>query len=83
MSARIKFEDIYGKALGYVELKGKKLVGSNEHMKAMAENWTDPEMNAGTPESFISKYSGSEQRSSFLYSKLVDSDDDDTEYPED
>lgn len=81
MSARIKFEDMTGTALGYVDLKGKSLVGSTPQMDYLIKDWKDNTPGGGTVQGFMSHYGDPDNSGSFLYSTLVDSDTDETVYP--
>jgi len=73
MTARIRFEDWTGKALGYVDYKGKKLHPS-KGMEALTEDWT--------PQEFMTYYSDSSHSNGHLNFALIDSsDDDESEYP--
>ena len=80
MSERIKFEDLYGNPTGYVDLKDDKLVASNERYKHVVDNWLDIRMR--TPQEFVDYYGNPDNSGSFSYHILVDSDTDETEYPE-
>jgi hypothetical protein len=81
MTARIKFEDLQGKPLGYVDQKGDKLVGSNKSMEFVIDDFMNIRPDADSEE-FLKYYGTPSGRASYLFSKLVDSDDDKTEYPE-
>ena len=82
MTARIKFEDLDGNPLGFVDHKGQSLVGSNKTTKYLIRDFMDVHESA-TADKFMKYYSSPTRRGGFLYSKLVDSDEDVTQYPED
>lgn len=80
MSARIKFETLTGKPSGFVDLQGDKVVGSNSQMEFLIEDFYDLREDASAQD-FIDYYGNPKRKTSFLYSKLVDSEDDTTNYP--
>lgn len=81
MTARIKFEDMQGKPLGYVDQKGDKLVPSNKSMEFLVDDFMDLRPDADA-ETFLKYYGNPDRRASYVFSKLVDSDDDTSTYPE-
>lgn len=73
MTARIRFEDWTGKALGYVDYKNKTLHPS-EGMEAITENWT--------PQEFMKYYGDPDHSNGHLNFALIDSsDDNEDDYP--
>lgn len=80
MTARIRFENLSGKGLGYVDFKGKKLDGSNEMADYMIEGYFETHEGA-TPQDFMSFFGDPKNSGSFLYYTLVDSEDDKDDYP--
>lgn len=80
MTARIRFENLSGKALGYVEFKGKKLNGSNDVADRLIKDYFNVHEGA-SPQDFMSYYGNPNNSGSFLYHTLVDSEDDKDDYP--
>lgn len=66
---KIEFIEIGDKPKGYVELQGKKLVGSNTSMQRLVDMW----LNDGrTVEEFVQYYT--DWTSGYLTSRLVPED---------
>jgi hypothetical protein len=81
MAARIRFEDMRGKALFHVDLKGKKLDPSDETADAFVQDWFNGKGEGASSSEFMTYFGNSENSGSFLYHKLVDSEDDQDDYP--
>ncbi len=80
MTARIRFEDMKGNALGFVDYKGGKLHPS-KGVAGIAQYWETIEKKS--PQQFMEHYGKESNSTGRLNFRLVDSEDDAEDYPED
>lgn len=79
MTARIRFEDMTGKALGFVDYKGGKLHPS-KGVAGIAQYWETIEKKS--PQQFMEHYGKESNSTGRLNFRLLDSEDDQEDYPE-